>query len=136
MKFRSAFAVAALASAASLCFAVAADAQMSSPDANGDGVITQEEQAAGSEARFKRMDMNHDGVVDAGELGRIKAFMGVRNPKMAGMLDRLDLDHDGKITHAEFMTSSSARFARMDANHDGKVDKAEMDAARSAMGIQ
>jgi Ca2+-binding EF-hand superfamily protein len=128
--------LAASAFGLAMTLAAGAHAQMQSPDANGDGVISKAEQAGASEARFKRMDMNGDGVIDAGELARIKAFIGQRSPQMATMMDRLDANGDGKITHAEFMASSEARFARMDANHDGKLDKGEVDAARTAMGQQ
>ena len=125
-----------VAFAAALSLAAGAQAQMRSPDANNDGVVTKAEHSAASEARFKRMDMNHDGTIDAGELAKVKAFIGQRAPKMAAAMDRMDTDHDGKISHAEFMAASDFRFGKMDANGDGKIDKAEMDAAKAAMGGQ
>ena len=45
----------------------------------------------------------------------------------------LDLDHDGKVTLAEFKTLETQRearmFARLDTNKDGKITQAEFDAA-------
>ncbi|MDB5433430.1 MAG: hypothetical protein JWP35_4546 [Caulobacter sp.] len=110
-----------------------AQAGIASEDTNKDGVVTKAEHTAGAEARFKRMDMNHDGVVDATEAGKIKKFLSMRSPKMAAAIDLLDLNHDGKITHAEFIEASDARFGKLDLNHDGQVDKAEMDAAKGAL---
>ena len=44
-----------------------------------------------------------------------------------------DLDHDGKVTLAEFNKMEAQRvermFARLDANKDGKISQAEFDAA-------
>lgn len=43
-------------------------------------------------------------------------------------LKRLDTDHDGAVTRAEFMTPRKGEFARLDANKDGVADQAEMSA--------
>lgn len=49
----------------------------------------------------------------------------------------LDLDHDGKVTPAEFRKVEDERVARMfgrlDANHDGKIARPELEAARQRM---
>lgn len=37
-------------------------------DANGDGVVTKAEFTADNDARFARMDANHDGKLDASEM--------------------------------------------------------------------
>ena len=51
----------------------------------------------------------------------------------AGMMERLDTNHDGRISRDEMRASVDRRFDKLDTNHDGFVDQAEMDAARAAM---
>ncbi len=126
-------ALALVIAAAGVAGSAQAQTGIATEDTNKDGVVTAAEHTAGAEARFKRMDMNHDGVVDATEAGKIKKFLSMRSPKMAAAIDLLDLNHDGKITHAEFVEASDARFNKLDTNHDGKIDKAEMDAAKGAL---
>lgn len=48
----------------------------------------------------------------------------------AGMLDRLDADHDGKITREESAAAREGMFKRLDRNGDGSVDEAEVEQAR------
>ena len=40
--------------------------------------------------------------------------------------DRIDTNHDGKISRDEYKAWVDTRFDRLDANHDGVVDAAEM----------
>lgn len=47
-------------------------------DANGDGVITRQEVIDQATKRFDRMDLNHDGKLDAGEMQRIGSRRGMR----------------------------------------------------------
>jgi hypothetical protein len=124
------------------CSAVAGLAQAQGPgggmranlDANGDGVVSAAEFDQTALARFQRMDENHDGVIDAAEVAALKARMEERRgPGGLGrpdMLAEMDADHDGKITQAEALAVSQARFARFDVNHDGKLDEAEQEAMR------
>jgi Ca2+-binding EF-hand superfamily protein len=48
----------------------------------------------------------------------------------AGMLDRLDADHDGKITREESAAARERMFKRLDRNGDGAVDETEVEQAR------
>jgi Ca2+-binding EF-hand superfamily protein len=41
-------------------------------------------------------------------------------------LSRLDADHDGKVSFAEFSGQEKKRFARIDANEDGYLDREEI----------
>ena len=96
-------------------------------DANNDGSVSASEFDAAAQRRFQRMDGNGDGVVDAGELAALKARMAER-PGAANrpdMLAEMDGDKDGKITQAEALAVSKARFARLDANNDGALSDAE-----------
>jgi len=45
------------------------------------------------------------------------------------MIARLDSNHDGKISAAEFRAPELAKFNRVDANHDGIVTPQEIQAA-------
>lgn len=125
-------------------------------DTNGDGQITRAEFVAQAEASFARMDSNRDGVLtqeerragkpkrERGTGARPAAYApiqgaaaprqddamqarpggGMRGP--GGGLARMDGDGDGRVTRAEFDTSSRTRFDRMDTNKDGTVDATEM----------
>lgn len=57
----------------------------------------------------------------------------VREPG-AAVFDRMDSDHDGKVTAAEFQQAERERqqrlFERMDRNHDGAITREESQALR------
>ena len=46
--------------------------------------------------------------------------------------ERIDTDHDGKISRAEYQAWIDGRFDRLDANHDGSIDAAEIAASPAA----
>lgn len=48
--------------------------------------------------------------------------------------DRIDTDHDGKISRAEYQAWVDGRFDKLDANHDGVVDANEV--AQSPMAAE
>jgi EF hand domain-containing protein len=48
------------------------------------------------------------------------------------MLEKLDQNHDGKLTKAEVQNGALTRFNEIDANKDGKVTKEELTAHRQA----
>jgi hypothetical protein len=50
--------------------------------------------------------------------------------KHQGMMDKIDTDHDGSISKAEFMAVQEKRFAELDTNGDGKITKEEGEAKR------
>ncbi len=104
-------------------------------DANGDGVVSAQEYEDAAKARFQRMDPNHDGVIDAAELAAIEKRMEERRAERPDAAPRpgggggnwaaMDVDHDGKITEAEALAASKARFEKLDADKDGKLSEAE-----------
>ena len=47
------------------------------------------------------------------------------------MLQKLDANHDGKVTADEFRAPQLANFAKIDANHDGIVSPDEVRKAMS-----
>ena len=48
--------------------------------------------------------------------------------------EKMDANHDGKITRAEHAAGAKQMFTQCDANHDGVVTATEMDAALAAQG--
>lgn len=52
---------------------------------------------------------------------------------MHDMLEKVDTNHDGKISREEMRAAADARFDKLDTNKDGFIDKAEMDAAHDRM---
>ena len=59
---------------------------------------------------------------------------GDMHPGAGEMFERMDANHDGRISAQEHATGAQAMFARMDANHDGVLDAAEMHAGRDWKG--
>ncbi|HWK34944.1 hypothetical protein [Sphingomonas sp.] len=114
-------------------------------DANGDGRLTRAEFLAGAEARFARIDTNHDGVLSRDERragframrpmpGRAMP-MGMQRGGIGGrMLAGLDADGDGRISRAESDASAARQFQALDTNNDGRIDAAERKAADGGPG--
>ena len=124
---------------------------MMAADTDHDGKISHAEFTAQAAAHFAKLDANGDGQISGDEMKavmeRMPDAMGGRHgpgdqpggPMMppppgghhgAGMLERLDTNHDGKISRDEMRADMDKRFDKLDTNHDGFIDKAEMDAAR------
>jgi Ca2+-binding EF-hand superfamily protein len=81
-------------------FAQKARERMMAADTNKDGKISREEFTAATKVRgakhdgsrmFDRMDANHDGVLDVGEV----------NGLLARRFARMDINHDGVLTAGE-----------------------------------
>ena len=60
-------------------------------------------------------------VLSGGPLGRASC-----RDAMAHWFDRVDSDHDGKVTLGEFATDAQSQFAAMDLDKDGMVTPAEL----------
>ncbi len=98
-----------------------------------------------------RDDLNHDGKVTRAELDQalhrqfsaaskgnaltkdqFTAMQGSRaETTSARAFQRLDANHDGKLTVQEFSASQQKTFARMDRNGDGVISRDEMTSRRS-----
>lgn len=118
-------------------------------DADGNGSISAAEYDQAALKRFKRMDANHDGVIDATELAAVAKKIEDRRAERpdAGLkagkagkggeakLEAMDTDHDGKITEAEALAASKARFAKLDKNHDGQLDAAEQASGKGGLKL-
>jgi hypothetical protein len=107
------------------------------------GPITRDAYLARADKRFARMDANNDGAVTINEIGMRRPMNGNSDtppPAPAGenrfaqhMLDRLDTNHDGKVTRDEMRADAAARFDAADTNHDGTLDESEQEAMRGMM---
>lgn len=75
-------------------------------------------------AQFKALDTNKDGQLSLQEFSAsiptVKA-----NETGAQLLQKLDANHDGKVTAAEFRAPRLQQFDRVDLNHDGIVTPEE-----------
>lgn len=90
-------------------------------DTDHDGKISKAEFDAEGQAMFKRLDENGDGKIAENEMPqRHWARFGGQ------MFDRMDTDHDGNVSKAEFQAASDKMFQRMDKNGDGIIEKDEM----------
>ncbi len=103
-------------------------------DANGDGVIGDDEAATLADHAFNRIDSDGSGDVSVDEFSTVRGGRhgwrnwfgsGAQNEAMTEGLKvkftTLDADKDGKLTKAEFLADAKTRFAAADADKDGKV---------------
>ena len=121
-------------------------------DANGDGVVTRAEYLAAVDARFARMDANHDGVLTLDEMPMRGMRLGGRGQggRGQGGMTGGDVppppppngsfpDATGTpptpaatrapVTRDQYRAAAMRRFDRFDTNHDGRIDQAELAAS-------
>ena len=97
-------------------------------DADGDGVVSQEEfQSAHAERRFARIDANGDGQVTEDEItgleGRFKARRhGQRAARGGGLIKAADADQSGSVTAEEWQQFTAA----LDGDGDGAISQDEL----------
>ena len=70
-----------------------------------------------------------DGQGSGAGSGQAAQQGGGRGQGGARMFERMDKDHDGKISRDEYIGAQRDRFSRLDANGDGKISAEEMAAA-------
>jgi hypothetical protein len=109
-------------------------------DANGDGVIGDDEAAGLAEHRFNRLDRDRDGNITETEFtspprrgwhawfgsAESEAVMKVRKEKFAA----LDTNKNLGVDKAEFLAEAKAKLAAADTDKDGKVTPWEFRALR------
>lgn len=94
-------------------------------DANNDGNITREEFLARPMQMFDRLDANHDGVIQASERPqRPEHARGEGRERV-----NPDTNGDRQFSRSEWTTMEASMFERLDANHDGRITHEEADAA-------
>lgn len=117
-------------------------------DTNGDGYITRVELDAHAQTRFDAADTNGDGFLDPDELtaqgaamrekmeqfghgpwnndDRAEQFEECAQEMLDRMIDRFDIDDDGKMSLAEMQAAHPGlTFDLFDATGDGKISEAE-----------
>lgn len=129
-------------------------------DADGDGVVTQEEfiaaKAVRTERRFERLDSNSDGQITPDDLSDlpqppdvdrdalracVEESLGIELPAPpvdGSRFDNADLNGDGAVTLDEALTGSETaaieRFERLDTNVDGLLQTDELRKAKRRAG--
>lgn len=97
-------------------------------DTNQDGRISLEEYVAAASARFKSIDMQNKGAVDAADLAASPVAL-QRDEKIAtALVKHMDASGKGYISQDDVVAAAQARFARMDKNGDGKLTPDELTA--------
>lgn len=99
-------------------------------DTNGDGRISLDEYIAAADARFKSIDAQNKGVVDAADIAAAPTTL-QRDQKIADFIvKRMDTDGKGYVSEDDFIAKAKQRFARMDTRGDGKLTPDELSAPR------
>lgn len=86
----------------SIAIAQPAPGKMRGPDANQDGVVTQDEVRAQARKMFDRIDFNKDGKIDKAD----------RDARMAERFKKMDTDGSGELSLAEMTAAREARQAK------------------------
>jgi Ca2+-binding EF-hand superfamily protein len=73
---------------------------------------------------LRRLDTNHDGKIDAGELKAMRQRL--LEERVDRRMEELDANRDGKISREEARGRIKENFDKIDANHDGFIDRAEL----------
>jgi Ca2+-binding EF-hand superfamily protein len=103
-------------------------------DSNGDGRISLDEYLAASSARFKNMDSQNKGSIDAADIASSKAAVERIDHRANAIVKHLDTAGNGYVTQDEFIAAAQKRFARLDKNGDGKLTPDELTAPRWGRG--
>ena len=103
---------------------------------NGTGMLTKDEWLAFHEKIFAMLDKKHTGFIDAEEYinvsgGDVVTFATggyARGLQTQEMMNKIDTDHDGTISQAEFTAYMTKLFDMMDTSktHKGMITKEEV----------
>lgn len=104
-------------------------AMLKKMDSNHDGKVSETEYLAyianRAKQRFSLMDKNHDGYLEASELGNRFHY---KHHFGKSLFHRLDTNGDGKISLAESKAAWQAWFRRLDQNGDKVITMKELKA--------
>jgi hypothetical protein len=93
------------------------------------GPMTRAQMQASVQQQFAQMDANHDGFITQDEM----VAGGTDAQRAAAMMQRMDTDHDNKLSLAELSARRLAAFDAADTNHDGILSPEERAAAMARM---
>jgi hypothetical protein len=106
-------------------------------DADGDGIVSASEHAAGAQAKFGKMDANKDGSVTAAEMDAAHAAMGKAKKEgelsSAEKIKAIDSNGDGNLSAEEHSAGSRSMFEKMDTDKNGSLSQAESDAGHKEL---
>jgi Ca2+-binding EF-hand superfamily protein len=103
-------------------------------DTNGDGRIALDEYVAAAGARFKSIDTQNKGSIDAADIASSPAAVARIDHRAESIVKRLDTAGNGYVTKDEFLASAQNRFARLDSNGDGKLTPDELSSSHENRG--
>jgi len=103
-------------------------------DTNGDGRISLDEYVAAAGARFKSIDTQNKGSIDAADIASSPAAVARIDQRAESIVKRLDTAGNGYVTKDEYLAAAQKRFARLDSNGDGKLTPDELASARGNHG--
>lgn len=86
-------------------------------DADGDGVLTQNEYDGATSQAFKQFDKNGDGQITPDEMPA--------TPRAQNTFQAMDKNGDGVVTQQEFQIYSAEWYQQHDLNKDGSLSKSE-----------
>ena len=86
-------------------------------DADGDGVLSQEEYDGATSQAFKNFDKNGDGQITPDEMPA--------TPRAQKTFQAMDKNGDGVVTQQEFQIHSAEWYQQHDLNKDGSLSKSE-----------
>jgi Ca2+-binding EF-hand superfamily protein len=99
-------------------------------DSNSDGRISLDEYLAAATARFKGIDTQNKGSINAADIASSPEAAKRDLRKAQFMVKRLDSAGNGYVTQDEFLDAAQKRFARLDQKGDGKLTPDELSAPR------
>jgi Ca2+-binding EF-hand superfamily protein len=94
---------------------------LQSMDTNGDGRISRDEYLAAATTRFRTIDAQNSGSVDAADIASSPAALERIDRRAQAFVNRLDTAGNGYVTLDEFVAGAQNRFERLDADHDGRL---------------
>ena len=103
-------------------------------DTNGDGRISLDEYVAAAGARFKSIDTQNKGSIDAADIASSPAAVERIDHRADSIVKRLDTAGNGYVTKDEVLAAAQNRFSRLDANGDGKLTPDELASSREGRG--
>jgi len=103
-------------------------------DTNRDGRISLDEYVAAAGARFKSIDAQNKGSIDAADIASSPTAVERIDHRAESIVKRLDTAGNGYVTKDEVLVAAQNRFARMDTNGDGKLTPDELSSRRESQG--